>query len=72
VGEIALTGQVRRAPGMERRLAAARAAGCTVLFVPKGSRVPAAGIRVVPVERVGEALGWALSGGAADARRRAS
>src|SRR5262249_58609960 len=34
IGELALTGALRPAPGMHQRLAAARAAGCSVAFVP--------------------------------------
>ena len=37
VGEIALTGQVRAAPGMEQRVSAARAAGCSDALRPRGS-----------------------------------
>jgi DNA repair protein RadA/Sms len=71
VGEIALTGQVRPAPAMEQRLAAARAAGCTVLFGPER---PASldGLRVVPVSHLSEALGWAVSPAGTVPRRRAS
>jgi DNA repair protein RadA/Sms len=72
VGEIALTGQIRPAPAMEQRLAAARAAGCTVVFAPKGSPASAGGVRVVPVDHVAGALGWAVPSGATDAPRRAS
>jgi DNA repair protein RadA/Sms len=72
VGEIALTGQVRRAPAMEQRLAAARAAGCSVVFAPKGSPASAAGLRVAPVDHVAGALGWAVAPRPTDARRRAS
>jgi DNA repair protein RadA/Sms len=71
VGEIALTGQVRPAPAMEQRLAAARAAGCSVLFGPER---PASldGLRVVPVGHLSEALGWAVSPAGTVPRRRAS
>ncbi len=71
VGEIALTGQVRRAPAMEQRIAAARAAGCSVLFGPErpGSLD---GLRVVPVGHLSEALGWAVSPAGTVPRRRAS
>ena len=58
VGEVALTGQVRAAPAMEQRLAAARAAGCITVFAPEGSGIPG-GPRVVPVSRLEHALGWA-------------
>jgi DNA repair protein RadA/Sms len=71
VGEIALTGQVRRAPAREQRLAAARAAGCSVLFGPEA---PGSldGLRVVPVGHLSEALGWAVSPAGTVQRRRAS
>ena len=71
VGEIALTGQVRRAPAMEQRIAAARAAGCSVLFGPErpGSLD---GLRVVPVGHLSEALDWAVSPAGTVRRRRAS
>jgi DNA repair protein RadA/Sms len=72
VVEIALTGQVRRAPAMEQRLAAARAAGCSVVFAPKGSLASAAGLRVAPVDHVAGALGWAAPPQATGVRRRAS
>jgi DNA repair protein RadA/Sms len=60
VGEVALTGLVRPAPAMAQRLAAARAAGCRVLFAPEGPPTPLEGVRVVPVRHVGDALRWAL------------
>ena len=60
VGEVALTGLVRPAPAMSQRAAAARAAGCTVLFAPEGAPAALEGLRVVPVRHVGEALRWAL------------
>jgi DNA repair protein RadA/Sms len=71
VGEIALTGQVRRAPAMEQRLAAARAAGCSTLFGPE-SPGSLDGLRVVPVGHLSEALGWAVSPAGTVPRRRAS
>ena len=71
VGEIALTGQVRAAPAMEQRVAAARAAGCVTLFGPEHAG-PLDGLRVVRVGHVSEALGWALSPAGTLPRRRAS
>jgi DNA repair protein RadA/Sms len=56
VGEIALTGLVHTAPGMEQRIQAARAAGCTRLFGPPGTD---AGLALSPVSRIDDALGWA-------------
>ena len=60
VGEVALTGLVRPAPAMAQRAAAARAAGCRVLFAPEEPSVGLEGLRVVPVRHVGDALRWAL------------
>ena len=71
VGEIALTGQVRPAPAMEQRVAAARAAGCSTLFGPERAG-PLDGLQVVTVGHVSEALGWALSPAGTVPRRRAS
>jgi DNA repair protein RadA/Sms len=61
VGEVALTGVVRSAPSLPRRLAAARAAGCTTVFAAAQGPFEASGVRVVPVRRVTDALAWALS-----------
>jgi DNA repair protein RadA/Sms len=74
LGEVSLTGLVRPAAGLARRLAAAEAAGCHLVVArePEGS-VPDA--RIVPVRHVGEALAWAApaaASGAARARREAS
>ena len=73
VGEIALTGQVRPRPGMEQRISAARAAGCSDAVRPgRVSRRPLEGIRVVTVGHVAEALGWGLSPAGTHPERRAS
>ncbi|MGZ4131595.1 MAG: ATPase domain-containing protein [Actinomycetota bacterium] len=62
VGEVALTGLVRPAPGMPQRVQAARAAGCRVVYAPAGSwSGHAEGVRSVPVRHVRDALPWALS-----------
>lgn len=58
IGEVSLTGLVRSAPAMGPRLAAARAAGVGTVFGPSAGGGEA-GIRVVPVRNVGEALTWA-------------
>ncbi|HEV8088470.1 MAG TPA: S16 family serine protease, partial [Actinomycetota bacterium] len=71
VGEIALTGQVRPAPAMEQRIAAARAAGCSVLFGPERAG-PLDGLQLVTVGHISEAVGWALSPAGTVPRRRAS
>ena len=60
VGEVSLTGLVRAAPAMARRAAAARDAGCGIVFAPEGPPSPLEGLRVVPVRHVGDALRWAL------------
>jgi DNA repair protein RadA/Sms len=57
-GEVGLTGVVRGSFGMPRRLAAARAAGRTVVYAPVGSD-PIEGVDVLPVRHVREALTWA-------------
>jgi DNA repair protein RadA/Sms len=72
VGEIALTGQIRPAPGMEQRVAAARAAGCTSVYAPSDSSAALTGVRVVQATHVSEALGWALSPAGTGPYRRAS
>jgi DNA repair protein RadA/Sms len=71
IGEVALTGQIRPAPAMEQRVAAARAAGCSTVFAPERAG-PLDGLRVVPVGHLSEALGWALSPAGTLPRRRAS
>ena len=72
VGEIALTGQIRPAPGLEQRLGAARAAGCSVVYAPGEPPPDLAGLRMVPVSHVSEALRWALSPAGTRQHRRAS
>ena len=71
VGEIALTGQVRAAPALEQRVAAARAAGCSTLFGPERAG-PLDGLRVVTVGHISDALSWGLSPAGTVPRRRAS
>jgi DNA repair protein RadA/Sms len=58
VGELSLTGQLRPAAAMTQRLAAARGAGCGIVFAPSGSSRDDA--RVHHVRHVGDALGWAM------------
>jgi DNA repair protein RadA/Sms len=72
VGEIALTGQVRTVPGTAQRLAAARAAGCSLVFAAGGSGGAPDGIRTTQTRHIGEALRWALSPAGTSERRRAS
>ena len=72
IGEIALTGQVRAASGLEQRLSAARAAGCDAVFAARGSGAALDGVATTQVRHVGEALGWALSPARTAERQRAS
>jgi DNA repair protein RadA/Sms len=72
VGEIALTGQVRPAPGMEQRISAARTAGFSTVFAPVGSPSRHEGLSVVPVGHVAEGLRWGLSPAGTSSERRAS
>ncbi|HSJ50466.1 MAG TPA: ATPase domain-containing protein [Actinomycetota bacterium] len=58
VGEVGLTGMVRPAPAMGSRLAAARSAGIRTVFGPPDGQPPA-GVRLVPVRHVKDALAWA-------------
>jgi DNA repair protein RadA/Sms len=72
VGELALTGQVRPAPGMEQRIGAARAAGCSAVVGPGGPGGSVNGLRVVTVSHIAEALERCLSPAGTFERRRAS
>ena len=60
-GELSLTGAVRPVGGLGPRLAAAAAAGIEVVFAA-GAADPPPGVRLVPVRRVRDALGWAAAG----------
>jgi DNA repair protein RadA/Sms len=69
VGEVGLTGLVRRPSAMPQRLAAARAAGCSTVFAavePASSDL----VRIVPVRRVLDALGWITDPAAGTSRDR--
>ncbi len=60
IGEVALTGIIRPAASITQRLAAARAAGCSVVYAAGDpSKVPR-GLRVVPVRHLRQALDWAF------------
>ena len=73
VGEISLTGRIRPAQGMPQRAAAARSAGCELLFAPSGFATGApADLQVVTVGHVAEALDWALSPAGTSPHRLAS
>jgi DNA repair protein RadA/Sms len=69
VGELALTGLVRPAPGIGARLRAARAGGRTVVFAPAQRVESVEGVEVVAVRHLRDALGWALRPSAARAAR---
>jgi DNA repair protein RadA/Sms len=60
-GEVSLTGSVRPAGGLAARLQAASAAGVEVVYAA-GSVEPPPGVRLVPVRRLSDALGWAHLG----------
>lgn len=63
VGEVGLAGEIRRVPGVERRLAEAARMGFERALVPAGQAVAASGLEVVPVatlEDAFSALGPAL------------
>ena len=66
-GEVSLTGAVRPPPGLGLRLAAAAVAGIRTVFCG-GDPDPPAGVRVVRVRRLGEALAWAGGRRKPDAR----
>ncbi|MEA2556640.1 MAG: hypothetical protein QOG88_178 [Actinomycetota bacterium] len=72
VGEVALTGLIRPAPGMAQRLAAARAAGCATVFAPRGEALALEGVTIVPVSRVAEALTWARRPAGTRSERRSA
>ena len=57
VGEVGLSGELRRVPGTERRLAEAARLGFELALVPSGSRVKIAGMRVVEAATLADALG---------------
>jgi DNA repair protein RadA/Sms len=56
IGELGLAGEVRRVPGLEKRLAEARRLGFERAFVPAGCKVNVKGLDVIPVRDVAEAL----------------
>lgn len=62
VGEVALTGLLRPAPAVAQRFAAARAAGCTVVYAPEGAPGACDGLELRSVGHVREAVSWAFSG----------
>jgi len=60
VGEVALTGLIRPSPAMAQRVAAARAAGCTIVYAAPGPAPDHDGVQLVPVRHIADALRWAL------------
>ncbi|WP_290057961.1 DNA repair protein RadA [Amycolatopsis solani] len=56
VGEVGLAGEIRRVPSVGRRLAEAARLGFTYALVPPDSGKPPAGIRVLEVANVADAL----------------
>ncbi|HET6705793.1 DNA repair protein RadA [Amycolatopsis sp.] len=56
VGEVGLAGEIRRVPSVRRRLAEAARLGFTHALVPPDSGKPPAGIRVLEVANVADAL----------------
>jgi len=72
VGEVSLNGSLRPAPGMRQRLAAARGAGCAVVFAAGPNDGAPGGMTVHTVGHVTQALGWAISETATTRRARAS
>jgi DNA repair protein RadA/Sms len=78
VGEVALTGLIRPAPGMDQRLAAARAAGISTVVAPAASgssaagQGPDAGVRILPVRHLRQALEWVIPAVENPVRRRSA
>ena len=56
IGEVGLAGEVRRVPGIQRRIAEAQRLGFTDAVVPRGTRVEGNKMRLVEVRDVDEAL----------------
>jgi DNA repair protein RadA/Sms len=59
IGEVGLGGEIRRAPGLKRRLAEAARLGFRRALVPSGSRVKVSGLQIVEVDDVRSALSLA-------------
>ena len=56
IGEVGLAGELRRVPGVERRLAEAARLGYKQAIVPAGSDAKVAGMRVKEVATLGQAI----------------
>jgi DNA repair protein RadA/Sms len=68
-GEVGLTGSLRPVPNLPARLAAASAAGVTAVYCV-GHADPPAGVRLVRVRRLEEALRWASRSPSGSRRQR--
>ncbi len=56
IGEVGLAGEIRRVPGVQRRVAEAERLGFTDAIVPRGSSAASKNVRVVEVADVAQAL----------------
>lgn len=65
IGEVGLAGEVRRVPGIQRRIAEAQRLGFTDAVVPRGTRANADKMRLIEVRDVDEALSACSDGAAA-------
>ena len=61
IGEVGLSGEIRRVPGMQRRLAEAARLGFETAIVPPGTKTGAAGISLEEVPDLATALRFAVS-----------
>ncbi|MDQ3646714.1 MAG: DNA repair protein RadA, partial [Actinomycetota bacterium] len=61
VGEVGLAGEVRRVPGLQRRIAEAERLGFDKAIVPRGAAVSSKRIRIIEVAEVPQALKAASS-----------
>lgn len=61
IGEVGLSGEVRRVPGMQRRLAEAARLGFGKAIVPRGTKTEAFGMTLVTVPDVATALRFATT-----------
>ncbi len=61
IGEVSLSGDVRRVSALDRRLAEAARLGFTAALVPAGQAATATGIRALPVATLAEALAQAAA-----------
>ena len=68
-GEVGLTGSLRTVPNLPARLAAASAAGVSVVFCA-GNPEPQPGVRLIGVRRLEEALRWARPGSSGSRRQK--